>query len=102
MTLVVILAVRKEAVDQFRVFERKAATVMAKHGGAIERTVVISPTHNDEFLKEVHIVTFPNQGAFAAYQQDEDLKPIAHLRQGSVVSTQIMAGEDGPNYSMTR
>ncbi|HET9489781.1 MAG TPA: hypothetical protein VFR64_08520 [Methylomirabilota bacterium] len=40
MTLVVILTVRREALEQFRAFEAQAAAVMTTHGGRIERTVV--------------------------------------------------------------
>jgi antibiotic biosynthesis monooxygenase (ABM) superfamily enzyme len=101
MTLVVILTVRSEALDKFRAFERKAAIVMAKYGGAIERTVVISPASAGDPIKEIHIVTFPNEQAFAAYQKDEDLKKLAHLRQEAVVQSEIMVGEDGPDYSAT-
>jgi uncharacterized protein (DUF1330 family) len=98
MTLVVILTVRREAIDKFRTFERQAAAVMVKYGGAIERTVVIAPQNTEGFLKEIHIVTFPNEQAFLAYQQDADLKAAASLRAESVVQTDLMIGEDGPDY----
>lgn len=101
MTLVVILTVRSEALDKFRTFEKRAATVMAKYGGAIERTVVIPPARTGDFVKEVHLVTFPNEQALLAYQNDEDLKKLSHLRQESVVQTEIMVGEDGPDYGAT-
>jgi hypothetical protein len=101
MTLVVILTVRSEALDKFRTFEKKAATVMARYGGAIERTVVVSPASPRSPIKEIQIVTFPSEQAFGAYQKDEDLTRLAHLRQESVVQTEIMVGEDGPNYGAT-
>ena len=99
MTLVVILTVRGEAIDKFRIFERQAARVMAKHGGAIERTVVIPPVRPGEVLKEIHIVTFPNEQALEAYREDSDLKQLAHLREEAVVQTEIFVGEDGPDYT---
>jgi hypothetical protein len=43
VTLVAILTVRKDALDQFRAFERHAAAVMRAHGGRIERTVAVTP-----------------------------------------------------------
>lgn len=105
MTLVVILTVRREAIDQFRAFERKAAAVMAKHGGAIERTVVVGPANGKPMIEspvdqltEVHIVTFPSDAALRAYQNDGDLKAIAYLRDQSVVDSTILIGEDGPDY----
>ena len=99
MTLVVILSVRSEAVDTFRSFEQQAARVMAKYGGAIERTVVIAPARPGEVLKEIHIVTFPNEQALEAYRNDSDLKQLAHLREAVVVQTEILVGEDGPDYT---
>ena len=98
MTLVVILTVRKEAIDKFRAFEKKAATVMAKYGGAIERTVVVAPAGKEDLLKEIHIVTFPDEQAFLAYRQDEELQDVASLRAESVVHTELMIGQDGPDY----
>ena len=53
MTLVAILTVRREALERFRAFERHAATVMARHGGRIERTVVVSPEGSPDLVKEV-------------------------------------------------
>jgi hypothetical protein len=50
VTLVVIVTVRCEALDALRAlraYERKAAAVMARYGGAIERTVVTRPTALD-------------------------------------------------------
>jgi hypothetical protein len=45
------------------------------------------------------VVTFPNEQAFAAYQTDEQLAQFAHLRDQSVVHTELLAGEDGPSYA---
>lgn len=99
MTLVVILTVRSEALDMFRAFEAKAAVVMARYGGAIERTVVIPSEGAGDLLKEVHIVTFPDERALSAYQADARLQEVAHLRAASVVRTEVLIGEDGPVYS---
>jgi hypothetical protein len=88
MTLVVILTVRSEAVERFRAFERRAAAVMARHGGAIERTVVVPPARPGDCLREVHVVTFPGE--------------IAPLRDESVVGTEVLVGEDGPDYGPGR
>ena len=98
MTLVAILTVRKAAVDQFRAFESLAAKVMKKHGGRIERTVVVAPDSSPEVIKEIHVVTFPSEAAFAAYRKDEQLGELAHLRDRSVVHTELFVGEDGPSY----
>ncbi len=98
MTLVVIITVRKEAIGTFRSYESKAAAVMARHGGAIERTVVVPMADRNDRFKEVHIVTFPNADAFSTYRQDGAMQEIAHLRNESVLETEVLIGEDGPDY----
>jgi hypothetical protein len=98
MTLVAILSVRREALEMFRAFERHAAGVMARHGGRIERTVVASPEDAPGLVKEVHVVTFPDAQAFLAYRDDPRLRELAHLRDASVVHTEVLVGEDGPDY----
>lgn len=99
MTLVAMLTVRREAIDKFRAYEAHAAQVMKKHGGRFERTVVVVPEGSPELMKEIHVVTFPNEQAFAAYRKDERLTEFAHLRDESVVHTELFVGEDGPSYA---
>lgn len=70
LALVVTLTVRRGAVSQFREFERHAARIMSRHGGAIERTVVESENDATDVFREIHIVSFPDQSAFAAYRTD--------------------------------
>jgi hypothetical protein len=97
LTLVVILTVRKDALGTFRAFEHRAAAVMATHGGRIERTVVAAADAPD-LVREVHVVTFPDELAFRAYRGDARLAEVAHLREASVVHTELLVGEDGPHY----
>ena len=96
MTLVAILTVRQDAIEKFRAFEAHAAEVMKMHGGQLERTVVVAPDGSPELIKEIHVVTFPNEEAFAAYRKDERLAKFAHLREQSVVHTELYVGEDAP------
>lgn len=98
MTLVAILTVRKSALDAFRTFETRAAAVMARHGGRIERTVVVGAGSPSDLFKEVHVVTFPTENAFTAYRNDGALRALSRLRAEAVVHTEVLAGEDGPSY----
>jgi len=98
VTLVAILTVRKAAIDTFRTFEKRAAAVMTAHGGRIERTIVVSGDGAAELFKEIHVVTFPSEKAFAAYRGDERLRELARLRAQAVVHTELLIGEDGPRY----
>jgi len=93
----VTLTVRRDALERFREFERHAATIMATYGGRIERTVV-SEGPTPDLVKEIHIVTFPDEAAFRSYRNDARLAAHAHLREASVVHTEIVVGEDGPRY----
>ena len=100
MTLVAILTVRRTAIETFRAFERRAATVMAAHGGRIERTVVVTATGDPDVIKEIHVVTFPDERAFAAYRSDARLRALTPLRDEAVVHTEVLIGEDGPRYGV--
>jgi uncharacterized protein (DUF1330 family) len=100
VTIVAILTVRKDALEQFRAFERHAAAVMRAHGGRIESTVVVTPDPAPGRVREIHVVTFPDAGAFQAYRDDPRLTEHAHLREAAVVSTEVFVGEDGPDYGV--
>ena len=101
MTLVAILTVRRCELEAFRAFEWHAAAVMAEHGGRIERTVVVAGEEASDVLKEIHVVTFPDAAAFAAYRRDERLGVLAPLRERAVVHTHVFTGEEGPDYAVT-
>jgi hypothetical protein len=98
VTLVAVLTVRRDALEQFRTFERHAAAIMRRHGGRIERTLIVRPDPAPGLVKEVHLVTFPDEPSWQAYRQDARLAELAHLREASVVTTEVLAGEDGPDY----
>lgn len=98
MTLVAILTVRRDALQQFRAFERHAASVMRGYGGRIERTVVVTPDPAPGRVREIHVVTFPDEAAYRAYREDARLAQVAHLRETSVLATDVHVGEDGPSY----
>src|SRR5262245_5861347 len=98
ITLVAILTVRRQAISAFRTFERRGAAVMARHGGAIERTIAVPVEEGSGLFREIHLVTFPSAEALAAYRGDEALRELTSLRESSVVATEILIGEDGPDY----
>jgi len=98
LVLVATLQVRRDALDAFRRFEAIAARVMSRHGGAIERVVVLRPEAPDADHREVHLVRFPDEAAFAAYRGDPELLAASPLREQSVIATSILVGTDGPDY----
>jgi uncharacterized protein (DUF1330 family) len=98
MTLVARLTVRREAIDDFRRFERAAAATIARHGGAIERVVVVRSAEEDELFTEIHLVTFPDDQAFEAYRGDPETVALTAVREACLVATEILFGDDGPDY----
>lgn len=98
MVIVVLLTVRREAIETFRDFEQRAARVMTRCGGAIERTVVLATDKPDAPHREVHLVTFPSAADFDDYRKDPTLLELAPLRAASVLETTMHIGEEGPAY----
>jgi uncharacterized protein (DUF1330 family) len=97
LVIVATLSVRKEALGQFRDYERTAARVMRKYGGTIARTAVL-PSAEPALLEELHFVTFPDGEAFAAYRDDPEMAAAAPLREASIAATRVVIGEEGPDY----
>ena len=100
MLLVAIITARDGELDAFRAYERDAAAVMARHGGVIERVVVIPPDHvaSDGAVREVHVIRFPSARALAEYRGDPDLLALAPARERAIAATEILVGEEGPRY----
>ena len=98
--VVAILTVRRARTDEFHRFESAASKIMARHGGAIERTVVrdASPDDAPETFRELHLVRFPDEAAFRAYRGDPELAALAALREAAIVATELWTGTDGPTY----
>ncbi|MFO0547496.1 MAG: hypothetical protein U0271_03855 [Polyangiaceae bacterium] len=97
MLLVATIHVRREALETFKIFEFEAARIMEKHGGRLERAVVLRGRH-DEPHRELHIVYFPSPDAYEAYRVSPELATFMHLRETSVLKTEIQYGEDEPDY----
>jgi hypothetical protein len=95
LVLVVVLTVAAAAADAFRDYERQAAAVMARHGGRIERAVVVP---GGETFREIHLVRFPGPEALAAYRADRALAALAAERAQVVLRTEVLTGADGPVY----
>jgi hypothetical protein len=90
--LVAVLTVRTSELPRFRAFEHAAARVMLRHGGAIEHAYTFD--HNETSFRELHVVRFPDEAAFAAYRRDPELATLAVERERSVISAELWpAGE---------
>ncbi len=92
MQLVALLTIKD--LDEFRRFEHAASAIMARHGGAIERALVLDGVP----LRELHLVRFPDAEAFGSYRADPDLAALAPLREAGVADTIIWPASEGPRY----
>ena len=99
LIIVAILTLHSGATDSFREYETKAARVLSRYGGVIERTVVVEPSAPDERMREVHILSFPSEEAFRRYGTDPDLVALAGLRLTSIAHTDVLFGREGPDYT---
>jgi len=98
MILVATLTIHPGKLALFREYEARAARIMAEHGGAIERAVYVPAARDGEPEREVHIVTFPDAAAFAAYRAAPALAALAAMRAEAVMGTEVLVGEEGPGY----
>jgi len=93
------LTLHSGATGSFREYETKAARILSRYGGVIERTVVVEPSALDERMREVHILSFPSQEAYTRYRTDPDLVALASLRMTSIAHTDVLFGREGPDYT---
>lgn len=100
LVLLVELTVRADALDDFHAYERAAALVMNRHGGRIERVVLVEHDVAGEH-REVHVVTFPDEAAFAGYRQDPASAALQPRRAACVLQTRITRGREAPGYGPT-
>jgi uncharacterized protein (DUF1330 family) len=96
---VVSLWIRPGAVAEFEAYERKAARIMRKHGGAIEKVIRTGQENSPEIPFEIHLVSFPDQETFAAYRADLELASLAADRESAILKTVVITGVGGPAYS---
>ena len=97
--LVVSLWIREGRVAEFEAYERKAARVMKRYGGMVERAVRIESGNTSELPYEVHLVSFPSQPMFDAYRASAETKALSNERDAVIAKTVILAGLSGPAYS---
>jgi uncharacterized protein (DUF1330 family) len=96
--LVVTLTVRRGRLEELRTFEHRAAQIMIRYGGQIERAVLVDDGGAPDLVKEVHIVRFPSDASLQAYREDEDYRALAPQRDLAVAATEVWVGVPGPEY----
>ncbi len=94
LVLVVTLEVRRGAAAEFHSYETSAASIMATHGGRIERVIEVETDPESDTFRQVHIVSFPGSESFDAYRRDPRIASLAPLRHLAIAHTQILRGRD--------
>lgn len=95
--LIAKLTVRRAATAQFHDFERRAATILRRHTGNIDRVIAIRGSDPDHFV-EVHVVSFAAEAGFHSYRNDPELTSLADLRAAAIVATEVLLGDEAPGY----
>jgi|GEM_PF-1515033 len=98
LILLATLTVHPDKVDTFQDYERRASRIMARHGGRIERAVVLEPDPEDRYYREFHLVTFPDRAALAAYRDDAEFRAVSAMRESCILATAIRYGTAGEDY----
>jgi uncharacterized protein (DUF1330 family) len=96
--LIATLTVHPDRIEAFRAYERKAAAIMERFGGRIERVVALDPDPEDHFHRELHVVSFPDDAAVAAYRNAPDFKALAAEREAAILATAIRYGTEAEGY----
>lgn len=99
LMIVATLTVRRRLLEVFREYERNAVRIMARHGGSLERSIVVDDG-DAETLREVHVLRFPSSEAFDAYRADPQLALLATIRAESIIRTDLVLGGEGPRYAL--
>ena len=94
-SLVVLMYVHPGKTAEFEDFERGVQHVLSRHDGRLEHRVrCAGGTEPDE----IHVVSFPDEAALAAYREDPGYLELAGARDAAVRDTKTFAGLDAPSF----
>ena len=83
--------------DALKEFEQSAVIIMKKYGGklitAFETQRDVSGTG-----REIHLIEFPDEAAFAKYRSDPDLLGLAALRERAIKHTEVQVSSTFKTY----
>lgn len=99
LILVVSIWLKNENVSDFEAYERRAARLLEKHGGEIERAVRVkkqSESGDEPF--EIHVIEFPNEQSFTNYLADYERQKLAARRDEIIARTETIFGYDAELY----
>ena len=92
---IVLLSLQTGERDAFNAYEKRAATIMARHGGRLVDAYILE---GESDPGECHILEFRDEAGFAAYRADLDLAALAGKRAACIRDTQIFRA--APNHAL--
>lgn len=97
-TLIVSLFIYPNRRAEFESFEARAAEIMSRVGGRIERRIACSSEDDPSAPDEVHVVTFPDLDSYNRYRDSPDLQALASLRASAIRKTVVWRGAELPAF----
>ncbi len=93
IVLVVLLYIRPGKEAEYRAYAAQAAALMAEYGGDIQQAMapyaVLGKLRAPD---EVHLITFPDQAALAAYESDPRAAALRVRRDDALADTILILG----------
>ena len=89
-----LLFIEPDRQAEFERFEERAASIMSRHGGRLERRISFPSRDDASQPHELHLVIFPDRESFDRYRRDPDLQALAGLRATSIRQTVVWEGVD--------
>ena len=96
ITLVVALFVNPDRHAEFESFEARAAEIMSRFGGRIERRIECSTKDDSSVPDEVHVVTFPDLESYNRYRESPETQALASARAIAIRKTVVWRGVELP------
>jgi RimJ/RimL family protein N-acetyltransferase/uncharacterized protein (DUF1330 family) len=95
LEVVVRLWIHPGRVAEFEAYEHKAAHIMQRYGGAVQKVVRASTVDvwPDGQPFEVHVLGFPSLEAFHSYRADPELAGLAAERSAAISRTEVSLGD---------
>jgi uncharacterized protein (DUF1330 family) len=94
--LIALLTISRPELERARGYEHAMARIMARHGGRIEHAYELPG--DAATLRELHVVEFPDQAAFDAYQADPERAAHAADRTRAILATEVWPAKLLPRY----
>lgn len=92
---VVLIRIHAGKQAEFEDFERRAMPALRRHGGSLEQRLRGAGGAAPD---EIHVVSFPDEAAFAAYRADPEYVALAHARAAAIRESIVLGGTPAPDF----